>query len=265
MGRGPHRSRRLIAALLLALLLTTACAAEPPPAARPISVTLPDATGYGRAGDLVYLEEIMGDAQPTARLPMLVLIHGRGDKPAHGWLRFAAPRPLRVIMPQAPLRFGGGFSWSHARVSETTGENAAELARDLSERADQIADTIEILRKQRPTEGLPLAAGFSQGGMLSFTLAVRHPHAFRALMPISGLLPEALFPKAAPSAPLPPIRALHGTTDPLVPITGARAAIDHLAQTGYKAELREFENVPHTISPAMLEAFNAWLGSSLKN
>lgn len=264
-----HLSLQL--ALCAALL---ACAAERPPASSqaapnaaepaPAGYVPPDASGFGRVGELVYLEEIVGDAAPTDTLPMLVLIHGRGDKPARGWLPLSLSEPVRVIMPRAPMPFGDdGYSWFSIRALEASGPNGDKLARELKERADELTAALEVLRAQRPTRGLPIAGGFSQGGMLSYTLAVRHPEAFRALLPIAGLLPDALWPKAAPSTPPPPIRALHGTADPLVPIEAARAAVQHLAQTGYQAELREFEGVPHSITPEMLQVLDGWLERAL--
>lgn len=259
-------------ALCTLLALAGACAAERPTHAQakpssapqtPARYSAPDAQGFGQAGDLVYFEEIAGSAKASDPLPMVVLIHGRGDRPQPGWLQPEPPTAVRIIMPEAPLRFGDGFSWTDARVSDTTGAGAEALARDLSQRADQIASAVEILKTQRPTRGTPIAAGFSQGGMLSYALAARHPHAFGALMPISGLLPKVLFPSVAPAPPRPPVLALHGTADPVVPIEGARAVVNGLAQKGYKVELREFEGVPHRITPEMRAAFNAWLATSL--
>jgi phospholipase/carboxylesterase len=263
--------RRL--ALALALIALVACTADRPPAtaieaphvaANDADYTPADGRGFGRAGELVYLEEVVGDAQPNDKLPMLVLIHGRGDKPARGWLPITSARAVRVIMPQAPLPFGDGFSWSSTRAIEADGPNGEALARDLEARADDIASAVERLKRERPTEGVPIVAGFSQGGMLSFTLAVRHPKAFRAFMPIAGLLPMVLWPQASAPAGASPILALHGTADTLVPIEPARGAIEHLAQRGYIAELREYDGVGHSITPAMLEAFNTWLAAALK-
>jgi phospholipase/carboxylesterase len=256
---------RLYSIILAICVALAACASERPPAAAAArqGFTPPDASGFGRVGELTYLEEIIGDASPTDDLPMLVLFHGRGDEPSRGWLPLAPPVPVRVIMPQAPLPFGDGYSWFQIRALEYKGPNGAELGRQLAERADQVAAAIEVLRAERPTRGLPIAAGFSQGGMLSYTLAVRHPKVFRALMPIAGLLPETLWPKSLPAG-APPVLALHGTMDQLVPIDGAREAVRHLAKIGYSAQLREFEGVGHSITGPVLEAIHAWLGEALR-
>jgi phospholipase/carboxylesterase len=256
---------RLLSITLASCVALAACGSERPPAAAAArqDFSPPDGTGFGRVGELIYLEEIIGDAAPTDTLPMFVLFHGRGDTPVRRWLPLKPPAPVRLIMPQAPLPFGAGYSWFPIRALEAKGPRGDELGRQLAERADQLAAAIEVLRAERPTRGVPIAGGFSQGGMLSYTLAVRHPKAFRALIPIAGLLPEALWPTTKPAGPLPPVHALHGTEDQLVPIEGAREAVRHLAQKGYTAELREFEGAGHTITPAMLDALERALAKAL--
>src|SRR4051794_10565451 len=47
----------------------------------------PDATGWGTAAGLRYLEIIRGGARPNEKLPLLLVIHGLGDKPAPDWVR----------------------------------------------------------------------------------------------------------------------------------------------------------------------------------
>jgi phospholipase/carboxylesterase len=254
-------------ALCTACCALAACAADRTPAAAATAqqrFSPPDASGFGQVGELSYLEEILGDAAPTDTLPMLVLLHGRGDEPSRRWLPLAPSMPVRVIMPRAPLPFGDGYSWFEIRALEAKGPRGDELGRQLAERADQLAAAIEVLRAKRPTRGVPIAAGFSQGGMLSYTLAVRHPKAFRALMPIAGLLPQALWPKTLPAG-APTLLALHGTLDQLVPIDDAREAVRHLTQIGYRAELREFEGVGHSIANPVLDAMRAWLNDALAN
>jgi phospholipase/carboxylesterase len=181
---------------------------------------------------------------------------------------------VRVIMPQAPLPHGDGFAWSRARASEMDGPSGAQLAQDLARGADQIAAALSVLRAKRPTIGVPMIGGFSQGGMLSYALAVRHPGAGALVIPISGLLPRALWPAAMPRSPgmpssalpssaLPRIRALHGTADTVVPIDPARAVVQHLAQQGFDATLTEQPGTGHHISSEMRAHIDAWLSEAL--
>lgn len=120
--------------------------------------------------------------------------------------------------------------------------------------ADRIAATLDALVAARPTVGKPLVTGFSQGGIMTFALAVTHPEALAAAFPISGLLPPSLYPSAALSsgprpAELPPVTAFHGASDLAVPTAGARGSVAELERAGYRAELREYAGVAHDISP----------------
>lgn len=223
----------------------------------------PDEDGWGRAGELHFLELIEGSATRSQQLPMIVLLHGMGDRPHEGWLQsLSLGVPLRVIMPQAPIPHYQGFSWFDYDVR---GHNPPEpLARGIARATELLAELLELVPAQRATVGLPLVAGFSQGGMLSYALALRQPDRLRFALPIAGLLPEPLWPVQPPQGKRPPIRALHGGRDAVVPTEGARALMQRLRELGYDAQLEEFAGVGHTISPDMQQRVNALLQTGLE-
>jgi len=184
---------------------------------------------------------------------MVIILHGMGDQPGEHWFdAIPIDFPARVIMPQAPSAYHGGFSWFTYRV----GDNEPEaLGRGIAKAADRLGRALAVLRRQRPTLGRPIVTGFSQGGMLSFALAVRHPDQLALALPISGTLPAPIWPTArGNAAPRPPIRALHGTTDTVVPIEPTRALVAELARLGFDVSLQTFEGVGHTIAPEMKPA-----------
>jgi phospholipase/carboxylesterase len=92
-----------------------------------------------------------------------------------------------------------------------------------------------------------LVTGFSQGGILSFALAARHPDAVAKAFPVAGLLPGALAPKARAA----PVVAFHGTADDVLDVEGGRAAVAAFQAAGGEALLREYPGVRHTITTAM--------------
>jgi phospholipase/carboxylesterase len=271
------RAHRLGLGALLCLVcaLSSACtqkgansgsarSAVPAPAASATAprYVAPDADGWGRAGELHFLELIEGSAPRSQQLPMVVLLHGMGDRPHEGWLEgFELHVPLRVIMPQAPIPHYQGFSWFDYDVR---GNNPPEpLARGIARAAELLAELLALVPAHRATTGLPLVAGFSQGGILSYALALRQPDRLRFALPIAGLLPEPLWPVQAPQGKRPPIRALHGARDAVVPTEGARALTQRLRELGYDAQLEEFAGVGHTISPDMQRRVNALLQAGL--
>jgi len=157
---------------------------------------------------------------PASELPLVMAIHGLGDRPEN----FAPvlsdlDEPARLIVPRGLSAYGDGFSWFPFR-----GELREEaLERGVRASAQALAKALEALQKTRPTRGRPIVTGFSQGGALSFALAVLHPTSVAASIPVGGWVAFPL-PKEAPAAPRPPITALHGAADSLIPVSPTRAA-----------------------------------------
>jgi phospholipase/carboxylesterase len=217
----------------------------------------------GTAHDLSYYEIILGDADFGDALPLVVLLHGRGDRPRIPSGPFiGAPTPMRLVIPRGPLRLGAGFAW--VRVSVTQGRPDL-LASSLRTRTHHVAALIHTLSETLPTVGRPVVAGFSQGALLAFSLALHRPDVVGRAFPIAGWVPPELMP-ASPVAPdlRVPIRSVHGTIDPVIPIAPTREVVAVLRALAWEVELVEFEGVGHVVSPEMNAAFEAWLEQALR-
>lgn len=226
---------------------------------------LPDGTGWGVAAGLRYLEIIRGGGKPHEKLPLLIVIHGLGDKPDPGWLGAIDVEPgvkVRMILPQAPTPYGGGFSWFPYRSS--TPDQAA-LTRGITAAAERLARTISVLQTARPTRGrAAVVTGFSQGGMLSYALALTHPELIAFAAPISGMLPEPMWPdKAQAGAHAPRLHALHGKADNVVRCAADEELVERLRAHAYAAELTCFEGVGHAITPEMSALVRAQISAAL--
>ncbi len=204
--------------------------------------------GWTRAGDLDVLVRASGGARPRDRVPLIVALHGLGDRPeAFAGLLSGFAKPARLAFPRAPDRWGSGYSWFPYR----DGADDDERARGITAASKRVAVAVEALKQRAPTSEV-IVTGFSQGGMLSFALAVLRPELFARSIPISGMLPESLWPRgSAGPTRLPAIVALHGIEDPRVPIGPTRESVSALSAHGYQAQLLEFENVGHAVSPEM--------------
>ena len=242
---------RLVLSLGAAVLAGPACSREPPPPAPAVPVASPRASepGSPTRGEIAgvrYLEHMTGGARPDERVPMIVALHPMGGDPG-ALLPLLRPyrRRARLILPYG-YPSGGMYIWYDA-----VGDDVS--APVVTREADRLAAAITALAAARPTVGKPLVTGFSQGGIMTFALAVTHPEVLAGAFPISGLLPPSLYPSAALSsmprpATLPPIAAFHGASDLAVPTRGAHASIAELRRAGYTAELREYAGVEHDIS-----------------
>jgi phospholipase/carboxylesterase len=196
-------------------------------------------------GEIHYLEIVTGGADPESSLPMIIALHGLGDSP-QGFRAVLEEfdRPARVILPRALDVHEEGWSWFPIRARDNDIE---ALARGIDHAADVLAPAIAELTQQRPTIGKPIVTGFSQGGMLSFALAVEHGELFAAALPIGGWLPDPLWPAANnPSAP--PIVAFHGDADAAVRYEPTKLCVENLQGLGYRVELRTYVGVGHMIS-----------------
>jgi phospholipase/carboxylesterase len=190
-----------------------------------------------------FVELFERDANDTS--PLLVALHGRGDTPegfARAWHDF--PVKLEIAVPQALLPYGPGRQW----FDWPRGSSEDQFAAAVGAAEATLWPVITELAHGRKV----MIAGFSQGAVLAYVLAVRHPDAITYAFPIAGRIPHPLLPAAGTRTA--PVYALHGTADTTLGIWGSREAIAALQSAGGVAELREFPGVGHTITPAMRAA-----------
>lgn len=246
-------TRKLTAALLVTIVSLALCGCQRPetapsakaPAAKP-------APSKEAPLPLEYIELLTGGAKPGEELPMVVAVHGLGDRPENfAGVYDGLPARARIILPRAPKTWRPGYSWFDIAIPYS--ENEASLAAGIGEAADLLADFITQLRDRVPTIGRPVITGFSQGGMLSFAVAVRHPDLISMAIPMGGALPRDLLTKSAADANLPSVRAFHGAGDPLIPVDQSRRTVRSLVELGFDATLTEYPGVGHTIGPEMRE------------
>lgn len=207
---------------------------------------------------LFFLEVIIGEASFEDPLPMLVVLHGRGGRAQiPGGPFLGLTHPVRVIVPQAPDRLGDGWQWLPVYVGQGLVDR---LSASLFQTSSRLAALVRELARTRPTLGLPIVTGFSQGGLLTLTLAVHHDDVVGFAFPLASWLPPPIEPTyRRDDLRFPPIRSMHGTADVTIPIEPTRELFERLDALGYDVELVEFEGVPHTISPDQNELFHVWL------
>ncbi|MFW5921229.1 MAG: alpha/beta hydrolase [Polyangiales bacterium] len=212
----------------------------------------------GEVAGIPYMEVVYGAAEVDDRLPMVVGIHGLGDRPRLPDLRWSdLGRPYRIVMPQGPIAHGEGYAWFAVRVGDDEPER---LARALTEQAARLARAIDALRRRLPTVGTPVVAGGSQGGMMALALAVHHPERVGGAVVLMAWLPPGLVPDALDDGlAYPPIRSLHGTEDEIVPLPPTRRLMARLEGLGLDVELHEVAGIGHAMNDEMNAAVRQWL------
>lgn len=209
-----------------------------------------------------FTEFVYGAESFDPTLPLVIVFHGRGDQPrAPGGPFRQVHRPLRILMPRAPDAFSKGYAWLpvHVRSSEQ-----ALLTRSLAAMVDDLAFALKRYLAAYPCSGRPVVTGFSQGGLLTFALALHHAELFSAALPLAGWLPEGLVPEVgAPLSRFPPIRAMHGARDERIPVEATRALVAKLRGKGLSVDFVEFPEAGHAMDAAMNELFRQWLEEAL--
>ena len=217
----------------------------------------------GRIGGFDYIEVILGPRKSIDEpLPLVVLLHGRGGKPTIPKGPYLTNRAIRLFIPRGPDHLKGGYNW----LATWTNSGKTELlARSLAGRVDQLMPAIIAFRELRPTAGLPIIVGFSQGGILSFGLAIRHPNEFSAVFPISGWLPTELMPAHKhPNDKYPYLHVMHGADDKVVPTQKARESVERLRKFGLQVKYTEIPDTAHVVSPKMSKMVRAWVRKAYK-
>ncbi len=237
-------SRRFVLALIVAFAFACAPAAgakAPPP--------------------LVYVELVTAGAAPDEPLPLIVAVHGLGDRPEDFALLLRdLPVKARVIVPRAPTPHGRGFSWFPVRIPYR--DDQPEMVDGVRSATGQLVELLERVARARPTLGRPILMGFSQGGILTFAVVSARPGLLSAAFPVAGALPATLWP--APVASSTVVHAFHGDADPVVPVSAARQIVAELRRQGWDASIGTFRAVPHALPPMMRAALSAEIAGAVR-
>jgi phospholipase/carboxylesterase len=196
-------------------------------------------------------------AQPTQ---LLVLLHGVGGNESN-LLDLATgtdPHTL-VVLVRGPLAMGPAqFAWFSVNFSA----DGPQINPQQAERSRTLL--IALLRQLQQQHGIAtrqtVIAGFSQGGIMSASVALSSPESVRAFALLSGRILPELEPHIASAERLAGLRALiaHGEEDTTLPVVWAERAHALLTRLGVPHRLRRYP-MAHTISAGCHADFVAWL------
>ena len=171
------------------------------------------------------------DYDPTVPMPLILFLHGSGERGNDGLLSTAVglPHAVRchterfpclVVIPQCPDN-----DW----WSSPNGMAIAEAAMDAV-----ISEFLVDLNRVYLT-------GLSMGGFGSWTLAVKMPERFAAVIPICG----GGNPDDAPVLATLPIRVFHGAKDTVVKPEQSRIMVEAILAEGGDIEYVEYPDAEH--------------------
>ena len=191
---------------------------------------------------------------------LLVALHGRGGDPAQFLSTGLGSLPSDVISvaPQGPYGLLQGRDIGYAWWLRDPGEaRVRDESRSLTE--EFVADITERVRRMYPvSEAFTL--GFSQGGALAYTAALRRPDLFDGIVCFGGWLDEdRLTDEKITAAKGLRVFIGHGWEDQAIAFERAVEAKEALAERGYAVTFHPFDGA-HELPDKVLNEVAAWIG-----
>ena len=194
--------------------------------------------------------------------PTIFTLHGRGANAFDllGLAPFLCGGKFLIICPQGPLETPispdqVGYAWYSMSLG-----GAPDVKGMLSSQK-QLQSVLDdcITRYPVDTKKL-LVLGFSQGGVMAYSLALAHPERFAALVALSSWLPPELVPHLNVSDKVRTLPTLvhHGRQDQTIESERAQRSVEILRGMKMVPTFREYE-MGHEIRPRSLLDLSAWL------
>jgi phospholipase/carboxylesterase len=197
---------------------------------------------------------------PDHPTSLLVLLHGvGGDETNLASLAASAAPGTLVVMPRGPVVLGpGAFGWF--RVAFTASGPAINAEEAESSRR-LLVEFIGQLQLRHGIEGShTVVAGFSQGGILSASVALSEPERVAGFGILAGRILPELEPRVASPSRLASLRGsvAHGDHDEKLPVDWAHRASAGLSRWGVSHVLNRYP-AGHALTAVMQADFMAWL------
>lgn len=196
----------------------------------------------------------------------VILLHGVGGNEMN-LLDLAAglgPDTL-VIFPRGRLQMGPQqFAWFRVMFTSAGPSIVAEEAEHSREVlihfVQQLQARFAIVARNT------LIAGFSQGGILSASVALSAPESVAGFGLLSGRILPELRPRIADKARLTQLQAFvgHGDFDSKLPVVWAQRSDQLLSDLGVRHSSHRYP-IDHDISAAMQDDFLQWVGALLNS
>lgn len=204
-------------------------------------------------------------AAGQGKSPCLVLLHGVGANEA-GFIDLARqldPR-VTVVLARGPVALSQSqFAWFQVNFTA----NGPAINPVQAEQARiQLIDFIGQLRSLLDVDPKRIwIAGFSQGGIMSASIALTSPASVGAFGILSGRILTEIDPLIPDNVATYPIEGLvmHGRIDPALPFSHAEASVRRLESLGVVHTLLAYDNVDHGLSNTMRNDFRDWVDKQI--
>jgi len=176
--------------------------------------------------------------------PTIVAMHGWGSNALDlmGLAPYVAEGRCLMLCPQGPVEVAigaiNGYGWYELRPGAPPDMEA------MGKAADYLMGFVDAALERYPADRRKLILmGFSQGGVMAYNMAIRHPERFAALVALSTWFPEELAEHAHNRDALAQLPTLvqHGRADDMIDIGKARESIERLRSFKMPLSYREYD------------------------
>lgn len=195
----------------------------------------------------------------SSKTPIIILLHGVGSNEKDLFsIANQIPGKYLVISARAPIALNSNsFAWYQVDFSKgrpVYDSNEAEKSRLT------IIEFIGDIKKKYAIDSNEIfLLGFSQGAIMSYSVALTRPDLIKGMVAISGRLLEEIKPKVVDDTKFKNLNLLivHGKNDNVLSIDYARNANEFLKTKIHNTFLKEY-NAGHEITNEMLEDVIHW-------
>ena len=193
--------------------------------------------------------------------PLLILLHGYGSN-EQDLFSFATELPdeMLIISARAPMTLGpGSYSWYTINFDMNDGKfsdtDEAKISRDkIVHFIDEVTSTFEVDKEN------VFLLGFSQGTILSYSVALNYPEKVQHVIALSGYINQDLL---KPSYRINNFNNLdffisHGSEDQVIPVEWAQNAAPFLNDLHLDNSYKEYL-VGHGVAPQNFYDFKTWI------
>ena len=193
--------------------------------------------------------------------PLLLLLHGYGSN-EEDLFSFASELPdeYYVVSARAPydLQYGS-YAWYainfDADQNKFSDHNQAIISRDL------VVNFIDELLDNYPIDASDVTLiGFSQGSILSYSIALSYPEKVQKVAAMSGYLNLDIIKENYQNNNFSNLKifASHGSADQVIPVNWARKSIPILEGLRIQTTYKEYP-IGHGVSPQNFYDLKSWL------
>lgn len=192
--------------------------------------------------------------------PLLIMLHGVGSNEQHMFsLAEAIPDKYLVVSARGPLSLGAGsYAWFQVDFSSGRPEINAQQAEQSRLKIISFIDKLKSLEDFDDEQVFLM--GFSQGGIMSYSVALTAPEKIAGIAVMSGRLLPEVKPLIAGNDRLEELKIFvsHGKSDNVLNYQYAVDAVDYLKGKNIHPEFHTYEE-GHTINSQMLQDVVKWL------